>query len=249
MGRVLFCMWWFTHLVKHPPCVPWIGQPRKLRFELSCKRFAFYGRLSTTDKQDPALSFPSQRKACERKVPSWGQDHLRVHRSGIGLTRRSPRVVRAHPGGSRPRGPSVRRRRHLLDLTAGARRLPGSHYHRELQAVGVSIHYATGGGDATNPKTTSSWHPTGFDQFERDKLSRETKRGMREASEQGYRAGGRAPYGYRRELHGLDDDHLGDREKSHGSPSSRCPSKRRSSRRSSKDSPPRSSRPRRSLSA
>jgi len=31
-------------------------------------RFAFYGRLSTKDKQDPALSFPSQRKACEKKA-------------------------------------------------------------------------------------------------------------------------------------------------------------------------------------
>ena len=37
-----------------------------------------------------------------------------------------------------------------------------------------------------------------WDEFERNRLSRETKRGMREASEQGYRAGGRAPYGYRR---------------------------------------------------
>ena len=36
---------------------------------------------------------------------------------------------------------------------------------------------------------------------------------MREASQQGYRAGGRAPYGYRRVLHQLDDDHLGDRDK------------------------------------
>lgn len=33
---------------------------------------AFYGRLSTTDKQDPALSFPSQRKACERKATELG---------------------------------------------------------------------------------------------------------------------------------------------------------------------------------
>ena len=34
--------------------------------------FASYGRLSTTDKQDPALSFPSQLKACERKVSELG---------------------------------------------------------------------------------------------------------------------------------------------------------------------------------
>lgn len=31
-------------------------------------RFAWYGRLSTKDKQDPTISFPSQREACERKL-------------------------------------------------------------------------------------------------------------------------------------------------------------------------------------
>lgn len=39
---------------------------------MSALRFAHYGRLSTTDKQDPAISFPSQRKACERKVEELG---------------------------------------------------------------------------------------------------------------------------------------------------------------------------------
>jgi DNA invertase Pin-like site-specific DNA recombinase len=32
------------------------------------RRFAWYGRLSTKDKQDPTLSFPSQRQACESKT-------------------------------------------------------------------------------------------------------------------------------------------------------------------------------------
>ncbi len=53
-----------------------------------------------------------------------------------------------------------------------------------------------------------------WDEFERNRLSRETKRGMREASEQGYRAGGRAPYGYRRKLQELPEGHRGDRSKS-----------------------------------
>ncbi len=39
-----------------------------------------------------------------------------------------------------------------------------------------------------------------IDEFERKRLSRETKRGMRENTLQGFRCGGRAPYGYRREL-------------------------------------------------
>ena len=36
------------------------------------RRFAWYGRLSTKDKQDRTLSFPSQRDACARKVEELG---------------------------------------------------------------------------------------------------------------------------------------------------------------------------------
>ena len=36
------------------------------------KRFAFYGRLSTTDKQDESLARPSQLKACEAKAAELG---------------------------------------------------------------------------------------------------------------------------------------------------------------------------------
>ncbi len=31
-------------------------------------RFAWYARLSTKDKQDPTISFPSQRAECEHKL-------------------------------------------------------------------------------------------------------------------------------------------------------------------------------------
>jgi DNA invertase Pin-like site-specific DNA recombinase len=36
------------------------------------RKFAWYGRLSTKDKQDPTLSFPSQRKECEAKAAELG---------------------------------------------------------------------------------------------------------------------------------------------------------------------------------
>lgn len=36
------------------------------------RRFAWYGRLSTKDKQDPTLSFPSQREACATKATELG---------------------------------------------------------------------------------------------------------------------------------------------------------------------------------
>jgi DNA invertase Pin-like site-specific DNA recombinase len=36
------------------------------------RRFAWYGRLSTKDKQDPTLSFPSQREICATKATELG---------------------------------------------------------------------------------------------------------------------------------------------------------------------------------
>jgi site-specific DNA recombinase len=178
-------------------------------------RFAFYGRLSTTDKQDPALSFPSQLKACERKVaelsgkitceftdqesgakherPGWG---ALTHEARDTETRRFDGVV-------------------IYATSRLARdRLAAALFERELRKVGVPIHYATGAGDPNTPEGSlfigmqQLW-----DEFERNKLARETKRGMREAAEQGYRTGGRAPYGYRRKLHELPQEHQGDRDK------------------------------------
>jgi len=32
------------------------------------RKFAWYGRLSTKDKQDPTISFPSQRSECAEKA-------------------------------------------------------------------------------------------------------------------------------------------------------------------------------------
>jgi len=52
-----------------------------------------------------------------------------------------------------------------------------------------------------------------WDEFERNKLARETRRGMREGTEQGYRMGGVAPYGYQREQHAMPDGHRGDTDK------------------------------------
>ena len=36
-------------------------------------RFAWYGRLSTDELQQPQLAFPSQRAACERRVRGIGR--------------------------------------------------------------------------------------------------------------------------------------------------------------------------------
>jgi hypothetical protein len=45
-----------------------MASEKRARPLLDGRRFAWYGRLSTKDKQDSTLSFPSQRKACAEKV-------------------------------------------------------------------------------------------------------------------------------------------------------------------------------------
>lgn len=179
-------------------------------------RFAFYGRLSTTDKQDPALSFPSQRKACERKVAELKGDvtcEFTDQESGAKADRPgwTALSVEARNAENRRFDAVV-----IYQTSRLARdRVMAGLYERELKKVGVAIHYATGGGDPDTPEgglmigMQQLW-----DEFERTKLARETKRGMREVSEQGYRAGGRAPYGYRRDLEAMPEGHKGDRTKS-----------------------------------
>ncbi len=183
--------------------------------DLVSKRFSFYGRLSTTDKQDPSLSFPSQRKACEHKVAELGGEvtcEFTDQESGAKQERPgwSALTQEARDLGGRRFDAVV-----IYSTSRLARdRLYAALFERELDKVGVTIHYAMGAGDPDTPEgkvfigMQQIW-----DEFERNKLSRETKRGMREASEQGYRAGGRPPYGYRRREQELPEDHKGDREK------------------------------------
>jgi site-specific DNA recombinase len=178
-------------------------------------RFAHYGRLSTTDKQDPSLSFPSQKKACDRKADDLSGEitcEFADQESGAKADR---------PGWGRLMAEASNRETRRFDAVViyntarlSRDRVHAALFERELRQVGVAIHYATGGGD---PTTAEGRMMIGlqqiFDQFERDKLARETKRGMREATEQGLRVGGRAPYGYRRAAEAMPEGHLGDRTK------------------------------------
>ncbi len=178
-------------------------------------RFASYGRLSTTDKQDPALSFPSQLKACERKVSELGGEITATFEDQESGAKQDRPGWAALTAEARERDT---RRFDAVVIYSTSRlardRLYAALFERELQKVGVSIHYATGAGDPTTPEgkvfigMQQLW-----DEFERNKLARETKRGMREGTEQGYRMGGRAPYGYRRDAHALPEGHRGDTSK------------------------------------
>ena len=161
-------------------------------------RFAWYGRLSTKDKQDPTLSFPSQREACERKVAELGgrivcdftdqESGRRDDRQGwselIAETR--DRETRRFDGVV------------IYSTSRLARDLFHSlAFERELNRAGVQVYYAIAAGDQTSPEGRLMRHMfQALDQFEVEKLSREVRRGQTENARQGYRNGGRAPYGY-----------------------------------------------------
>ncbi len=120
---------------------------------MTSKRFAFYGRLSTTDKQDPALSFPSQRKACERKAAELAGEitcEFTDQESGAKAERPGWTALTAE---ARDRDG---RRFDAVVIYSTSRlardRLHAALFERELRKVGVAIHYATGGGDPSTPE-------------------------------------------------------------------------------------------------
>jgi DNA invertase Pin-like site-specific DNA recombinase len=162
------------------------------------KRFAFYGRLSTVDKQDQSLARPSQLKACQSKAAELdGEVMCEFFDQESGAKDERPGWT-ALTQEARDR---ERRRFDAVVIYQTRERFLAGLYERELRKVGVPIHYAVGGGD---PDTPEGMLAIGvqqlIDEFERKRLARETKRGMRENALQGFRNGGRAPFGYRREL-------------------------------------------------
>jgi DNA invertase Pin-like site-specific DNA recombinase len=163
------------------------------------RRFAWYGRLSTKDKQDPTLSFPSQRRECEAKVAELGgrivcdftdqESGRRDDRAGWTELVREAKEREV--------------RRFDAVIIYATSRLSRELFHalsfeRELTRVGVEVLYALTSGDQTSPEGRLMRHMfQALDQFEVEKLGREVRRGQTENTRQGYRNGGRAPYGYR----------------------------------------------------
>ncbi len=165
------------------------------------KRFGFYGRLSTDDKQDQTLARPSQLEACQRKAQELGGEitcEFFDQESGAKDDRPGWTALTQEA-----RDKSTRRFDGVVIYQTSRLsrdRVSAGLFHRELRKVGVQIHYAIGAGD---PSTAEGGLmialQQAFDEYERAKLSRETKRGMRQTALQGFRCGGRPPYGYRLE--------------------------------------------------
>jgi len=163
------------------------------------RRFAWYGRLSTKDKQDPTLSFPSQREACASKAEELSGEIVceftdqeagrRDDRAGWAELLREAKERDA--------------RRFDAVIVYGTSRLSRDLFHaltyeREMTRAGVEVFYALTAGDQTSPEGRLIRHMfQALDQFEVEKLGREVRRGQKQNTRQGFRNGGRAPYGYR----------------------------------------------------
>lgn len=163
------------------------------------RRFAWYGRLSTKDKQDPTLSFPSQREACAAKAAELGGEIVceftdqeagrRDDRAGWAELLREAKEPDARRFDAVIVYATSRLSRDLFHALA---------YEREMARAGVEVFYALSAGDQTSPEGRLIRHLfQALDQFEVEKLGREVRRGQKENTRQGYRNGGRAPYGYR----------------------------------------------------
>ena len=163
------------------------------------RRFAWYGRLSTKDKQDPTLSFPSQREICATKAAELDGEIVcdftdqeagrRDDRAGWADLLREAKERDARRFNAVIIYSTSRLSRDLFHALT---------YEREMTRAGIEVFYALTAGDQTSPEGRLIRHMfQALDQFEVEKLGREVRRGQKENTRQGYRNGGRAPYGYR----------------------------------------------------
>ena len=186
-------------------------------------RFAFYGRVSTEDAQDPSLSIPRQLSACERVINDgggqlvarfWdiesGRKNLNVRGNGASGERFAVTVPRdggihdlLHAAGDGPfDAVIVESIDRLSRMTADATRI-----ERDLEQLDIAL-FATDEpmtGNATAVLTrrvkqgVAEW-------YVRD-LIEKSRRGMEESVRQGWHTGGPVPYGYALEPHAHPNPH------------------------------------------
>jgi site-specific DNA recombinase len=161
-------------------------------------RFAWYGRLSTDELQQPQLAFPSQRAACERRVRGIGRivcEFTDVE-SGRSDDRAGIEALFAEAGRADRRFDAIVTykaerfaRRMVLALA----------YEEELRLANISIYVSDEAGEPGRPtsvltrrikQAVGEWYVL--------ELVEESRRGMEENTRQGFNTGGIAPYGYRK---------------------------------------------------
>jgi site-specific DNA recombinase len=162
--------------------------------------FAWYGRLSTDELQQPQLAFPSQRAACEKRIKGLGRvvSEFNDIQSGRSDDRTGIEALLEEAGRPDRRFDAVVTykaerfaRRMVLALA----------YEEELRRADVPIYVSDEAGEPGRPtsvltrrikQAVGEWYVL--------ELVEESQRGMKENTRQGFNTGGVAPYGYRRRL-------------------------------------------------
>jgi site-specific DNA recombinase len=164
-------------------------------------RFAFYGRLSTEDRQDWTLARPSQLAGCQAKARELGGEVTVEFFDVMGGARDdrqqwSELIAEARCSDRRFDAVVMYQTRCL-----SRDRVSAGLFERELKRLKhpVAVHYVFGGDSSTSEGELMVAVGQAIDEFERSRLKRETRRGQRQNTLNGYRSGGRAPYGYRNE--------------------------------------------------
>ncbi len=179
-------------------------------------RWAFFGRVSDKDKQDPSISIPRQLQKCTQELPADGEfvRHYWDIESG-----RKYIEERGHSADGSLYGVAVPRDGGVIELLADARKglfdavmvecidrlsrktADSTAVEKELELLDIGLFASDEPmtGDATALLTrrvkqgVSEW-------YVRDLLEK-SQRGMEESVRQGWHTGGRAPYGYMLEEH------------------------------------------------
>jgi site-specific DNA recombinase len=155
-------------------------------------RYAFYGRLSTDDRQDVTLARPSQLKACSEKIEALGGVITAEYfdqESGSHADRRELLALIAEASDAETR----RFDRVIVYSTSrlSRDRVDAALFERDLRRLDAPVSYVDGGGSQLEIAIKQA-----IDEHERNRLKIETRRGQAQNIRNGYRCGGRAPYGY-----------------------------------------------------
>ena len=181
-------------------------------------KFAFYGRVSTEDAQDPSLSLPRQLAACERIVRQAGGEVVACYWDiesgrkelgkrgtgadgnafGVQLPRDGglPQLLQAALTGRNFDAVIVESIDRLSRMTADATRI-----ERDLEQRDIALFASDEPMTANATAILTRRVKQGVAEWYVRDLIEKSRRGMEESVRQGWHTGGLAPYGYQLEPH------------------------------------------------
>ncbi|MBB4661776.1 recombinase family protein [Conexibacter arvalis] len=187
-------------------------------------RYAFYGRVSTEDQQDPSLSIPRQLAACERVVREVGGTIVAFYwdiESG-----RKELLTRGRGANSTPFGVPVRRDGGIADLRADASKgrsfdavivesidrlsrmtADATGIERELEHLDIGLFASDEPMVANATAILTRRVKQGVAEWYVCDLMEKSRRGMEKSVKQGWHTGGPVPYGYTLEPHRHPNPH------------------------------------------